>query len=286
MKLHLLNRTSELHRSLTINREVRPNFLRVWHYHPEIELVHVIKSTGTRFIGDNIERFTAGDLVLIGKNIPHMWLNDDGYFEENSSLDTEAISVHFLKEFLGAEFLNVPEMSKIAQMLDKAELGIKFIGVDDDIIYNIKKLSELKPIDQIIRLLDILASLAEHDHIELLSSLGFLDSFRRTENKRLDRIYEFIYENFNVDISAGDVAEKIGMNKSAFSRYFKKVHQKSFTKYLNEMRIGYACKLMLNDEESITGIAFLSGFNNISNFNRQFKIIKGITPTEFISKYK
>ncbi|MDO1511564.1 AraC family transcriptional regulator [Maribacter confluentis] len=286
MKLHLLNRTSELNRSLTINREVKSNFLRVWHYHPEIELVHVVKSSGTRFIGDNIERFTGGDLVLIGKNIPHMWLNDDAYFEEGSGLSAEAISVHFLKNFLGDDFLEVPEMNKISQLLDRAELGIKFIDVEDGIIHKIKELNELRPIDQIIRLLDILALLADHEHYELLSSLGYLDSFRRTENKRLDQIYEFIYENFNSQISACDVADKIGMNKSAFSRYFKKVHRKSFTKYLNEMRIGYACKLMLNDEESITGIAFLSGFNNISNFNRQFKIIKGITPTEFISKYK
>ena len=286
MKLHLLNRTSELNRSLTINREVQSNFLRIWHYHPEIELVHVIKSTGTRFIGDNIERFGVGDLVLIGQNIPHMWLNDDAYFEGNNELSAEAISVHFKKEFLGNEFLKVPEMVKISQLLDRAEMGIKFINVDEKVIHNIKNLSFLRPIDQIIRLLDVLASLALHENFELLSSLGFLDSFRRTENRRLDQIYEFIYENFNSKISASDVAEKIGMNKSAFSRYFKKVHRKSFTKYLNEMRIGYACKLLLDGQESTTGIAYLSGFNNISNFNRQFKFIKGITPTEFSSKYK
>ncbi|WP_419212009.1 AraC family transcriptional regulator [Maribacter sp. X9] len=286
MKLHLLNRNSKSNKSLTINHEVQPNFLRIWHYHPEIELVLILKSTGTRFIGDNIERFSTGDLVLIGKNIPHMWLNDDVYFEEKTALRAEAISVHFKKEFLGEGFFQVPEMAKISQLLDRADRGIKFKEVGSDLICKIKNLNTLIASDQIIALLDVLSSLAAHESYEFVSSLGFLDSFHKTENKRLDQIYEYIFENFNSPISAGDVAQIIGMNKSAFSRYFKKVHRKSFTKYLNEMRVGYACKLLLDNQESITGIAFLSGFNNISNFNRQFKLIKGTTPTEYFSSYK
>ena len=286
MKLHLLSRSSVINRSLMVSHNRYKNFLRVWHFHAEFELVAIIKSAGMRFVGDNIERFDSGDVVLIGKNVPHMWLNDDIYFEEDSTLLAEAIGVHFEKDFLGKDFLGMPEMLPLSHLFDLAKRGIRFLNVKESLLNEFTRLPNLDPTTQVVKIIGILSQLTRHKDYKLLASSTFVNSFHKTENRRLDKIYEYVFENFNKPISSSNVAEIIGMNKSAFSRFFKKTHRKPFTKYLNEIRIGYACKLLLENSESITSIAYLSGFNNVSNFNRQFKIIKGKTPSLYLDDYK
>ena len=286
MKLHLLSRSSVINRSLMVSHNRYKNFLRVWHFHAEFELVAIIKSAGMRFVGDNIERFDSGDVVLIGKNVPHMWLNDDIYFEEDSTLLAEAIGVHFEKNFLGKDFLGMPEMLPLSHLFDLAKRGIRFLNVKESLLNEFTRLPNLDPTTQVVKIIGILSQLTRHKDYKLLASSTFVNSFHKTENRRLDKIYEYVFENFNKPISSSNVAEIIGMNKSAFSRFFKKTHRKPFTKYLNEIRIGYACKLLLENSESITSIAYLSGFNNVSNFNRQFKIIKGKTPSLYLDDYK
>ncbi|MDB2607198.1 AraC family transcriptional regulator, partial [Zobellia sp.] len=138
------------------------------------------------------------------------------------------------------------------------------------------------PTKRICKTIDILSDLSKHDNYELLSSTNYVNAFQKTNNVRLDRIYAYVFENFNDGISASDVAKMTGMNKSAFSRFFKKAHKKPFTRYLNEIKVGYACRLLMEKKESITSIAYLSGFNNISNFNRQFKIIYGLAPSVYM----
>ena len=286
MKLHLLSRSSIVDRSFKVSHNLYKNFLRVWHFHVEFELVAIIRSSGMRFVGDNIERFDSGDVVLIGKNVPHMWLNDDIYFEENSTLKAEAIAVHFKKDFLGNGFLEVPEMNPLSNLFNLAARGIRFLKIKEPLLNEFKSLPNLDPTDQVVKIIAILSHLAKHKDCKLLSSSTFVNSFHKTENRRLDKIYEYVFENFDKSISSSKVAEIIGMDKSAFSRYFKKTHRKPFTKYLNEIRIGYACKLLLEHRESITSIAYLSGFNNVSNFNRQFKIIMGKTPSLYLNDHK
>ena len=286
MKLHLLDRTSVLNKSLTVSHHLYPNFLRVWHYHPEFELVVILQSSGTRFIGDNIAKFQKGEVVLLGKNLPHMWLNDKAYFQGDSSLQAEAIAIHFKREFLGKDFFEIPEMKIISNLFDQAERGIMFLELKNSLINKIKRLVEFEPSTRIIKIIEVLYDLAKHHKYQLLSSSSFASSFHKNENRRLDKIYEYVFENFNDNIHARDVASIAGMNRSAFSRFFKKAHRKSFTKYLNEIRVGYACKLLLENKESITGIAYLSGFNNISNFNRQFRNIHGKSPSSYLKDHQ
>lgn len=286
MKLHLLDRSSVLDKSLSVSHNLYANFLRVWHYHPEFELVVILQSTGTRFIGDSIAKFEEGEVILVGKNVPHMWLNDKAYFLGDQALIAEAIAIHFKREFLGEEFFEIPEMKTISNLLDKADRGILFQGTGDTLIDKIKGFLDYGPTTRIIKIVEVLNDLAKHQEYQLLSSSSFTSSFHGTENKRLHKIYEFVFENFNNNIHASDVADIVGMNKSAFSRFFIRVHRKSFTKYLNEIRVGYACKLLLENEESITGIAYLSGFNNISNFNRQFRNIHGKSPSTYLKDHQ
>ncbi|WP_291870280.1 AraC family transcriptional regulator [Maribacter sp.] len=282
MKLHLLNRASLENSSFTVHHNSYSNFLKIWHYHPELELVTILKSTGTRFIGDSIQKFEVGEIVLIGKNLPHMWLNDEAYFSESSNLTAEALAVHFSLNLFGLHFFEAPEMKHILQMLDRAKQGIKFTGIDKKIIDEIKSLLDLDAFWRTMKFIEILHYLAKHSEYELLSSIGFINSFNKTENKNLDKIYEYVFKNFNKTIRSNDVAAIANMNPSAFSRFFKRIHRKTFTRYLNEIRIGYACKLLLEDKNNITAICYESGFNNISNFNRHFRVITKMSPSEYI----
>ena len=285
MKLHLLDRTSLKNSSFTVKDNCYPYFLKIWHYHPELELVAVLKSTGTRFIGDSIEKFEEGEVVLIGKNLPHMWQNDDAYFDDSSDLTAQAIAVHFKKELFGTEFFNAPEMKHISELFETASHGIKFLGVSTKIIDEIKLMLTLDRFEKTMKFIRILDALSKHKNYKLLSSKGFISSFNRSKINNLDKTYEYVFNNFNNPISLNDVAAVACMNPSAFSRFFKRVNRKTFTRYLNEIRIGYACKLLLEHKVNISTICYEAGFNNISNFNRQFKKIKGISPTDYLRRH-
>lgn len=285
MKLHFIDRKSSVTNSLSVSRNCYSHFLKLWHFHPELELVMIIKSTGTRFIGDNIEKFNEGEVVLLGKNLPHMWINDPDYYAGNSELKAEAIAVHFKKEFLGDSFFEVPEMIKITNLINKASLGIVFTDIDKNLRLKIKNLVDLKDFEKVVSLLQILHELADNKSARVLSSNGFIKPFNQEASQDLEKIYEYIYKNFNKPISSRKVAEIANMNSSAFSRYFTKIHRKSFTRYLNEIRVGYACKMLIEGEQKIISICYESGFRNVSNFNRQFKLIRGITPNEFAKIY-
>ena len=285
MKLHLLNRSCIENESLRVAHNRYANFLRVWHYHPEFELAVILKSSGTRFIGDSIKKFKEGEVVLIGKNVPHMWLNDEAYFQENTELRAEAVAVHFKREFLGKDFFSIPEMKLISNLLDRAGRGIKFRNLEQVLVTKIVDLKNHDSTTRIFKMIEVLFLLAKQEDVEFLSSSSFVNGFHKTENRRLDKIYEYVFENFNKPISSSDVAEIADMNKSSFSRFFARTHKKSFTAYLNEIRVGYACKLLLENNESITSIAYMSGFNNISNFNRQFRSIHGASPSSYLKNH-
>lgn len=280
MKLHLLKRTSDEQQSFSVRLDRYPHFLKVWHHHEAIELVRIKKSTGTLFLGDAIVHFKLGDVVLIGKNLPHMWLNDQVYFRSDRDLIAEAVAVHFKEDFLGRPFFGFPELHRIKKLLAAARFGIKFREIPKSVHGKIDALLGQKDFRRLVLLLEILQELSTVNYRQLVSS-GFTQSLGSSKNEVLDKTYDFIYNNFDRTISAKDVANAVGMNASAFSRFFKRIHQKSFTKYLNELRIGFACKLLMEDKLSITAICFDCGFNNISNFNRQFKKIKGISPSRF-----
>ncbi|WP_420604181.1 AraC family transcriptional regulator [Flagellimonas sp.] len=282
MKLHLLNRSNISGSSFSVSDHKYPYFLKVWHYHPELELILTEKSNGMRFVGDSIQKFAAGDVVLLGKNLPHMWLNNERYFKENIPDAAHAIAIHFKEDFLGDKFFSVPEFSKINELLKRSARGINFQNVDSKIAQSFRTMLTLDPFERAMALIELLNMLSKHQDYQLLSSIGYLDNFMGAQNKRLHQIYKYVFDNFKSEINASQVAEAIGMNSSAFSRFFKKTHRQSFTKYLNEIRVGYACKLLLESENKITAVAYESGFSNISNFNRQFRAVKGMSPSEYI----
>lgn len=281
MKLHLLDRSSLSNTSFTTKVNDYPYFLKIWHYHPELELVVILKSEGNCFVGDSIEKFEVGDIIILGQNVPHMWLNDEDYFQQDSKHSVKAIAIHFKQDYLGGSFFETPEMIHILELFNRARLGIKFLNLNKTIIEDVKKMLGLNGFEKTMSFLNILNVLAKHKNYKLLASNGFLDSFKTTKNEIQDKVQAYIFKNFNRVITLTEVAEIAHMNTSAFSRFFKRVNRKTFSQYLAEIRIGYACKLLLEDKCNIASICYEIGFNNISNFNRQFKLIMNCTPSVY-----
>lgn len=286
MKLHLINRSSLDNSSFTAKLNEYPYFLKTWHYHPELELVAIIKSEGTCFVGDSIEKFEENNVVLIGENLPHMWLNDEGYFKPNSKLKAKAIAIHFKKDFLGKAFFETPEMIHLLEVFNRARFGIKFLKINKILIEEIQRMTELNGFNKTIAFLNILHKLAKHKDYKLLANSGFINSFQVSGNNRLDKVQSYIFKNFTQVITLEEVAAIANMNTSAFSRFFRRVNRKTFSRHISEIRIGYACKLLLEDKYNIAAVCYNAGFQNISNFNRQFKLIMNCTPSAFIKEHK
>lgn len=285
MKARLEKLTLEPKYSFVVQKDDYPYYPTPWHYHPEYELVLVVKSTGQRIVGDRTENFEDGDLVFLGPNLPHAYKNDAIYYKGIPSLRAEAIVIHFREDFLGKDFFHLPEMIPVNQLLDKAKFGLKINGKTRAAIteYMHEMLSESGH-KRIIKLLAILELLSVTNEYEPLASPGFIQKYTASGTERITRVHEYIIINFRKDISLTDIAEVACMSVPSFCRFFKSCTRKSFSQYLNEIRIGYACKLLVEDKYYISKICYESGFNNMSNFNLQFKKITGMSPLQYKKK--
>lgn len=268
--------------SFVLQKDIYPYYPTPWHYHPEFELVLVVKSTGRRTVGDHEENFSDGDLVFLGPNMPHSFQNDPIYYKGDITLTAEAIVIQFREEFLGREFFNLPEMIAVTQFFEKAKFGIKILGDTRlkvaEMMHDMLGLSGMCRITHLLSILEILAC---SDEIQLLANPGFVQQYTVTGNDRITKVHQYIMTNFRRNISLLDVAEVANMSITSFCRFFKACTRKSFSHFLNEIRIGYACKLLLEEKQNISQICFDCGFNNMSNFNRQFKKITGKSPLQY-----
>ncbi len=286
MVSHFIKRNNSIHtQSFSVRHAQLPHFIKLWHHHQELELVYILKGQGTRFIGDSMEPFGPGDLVLLGDFLPHKWQNRPEYFMEQG-LEVEAIIVHFEKTFLSNALEDTIEFNGINNLIKKSERGIQFNGkIKTNAREFLYKIVDTPPgITRMIYLIELLSLLAETNNFQFIASSGYLKSVHEKDLK-LRKVNDFVMNHFQNPISLDDVAKEVCMNKSAFCRYFKKATNQSFSKYLNEIRIGYACKLLRSeDSRTIASISFESGFNNLSNFNQKFKAYTGHTPSSYLQK--
>jgi len=273
--------------SIQIRHESCQYFENPWHFHPELELNLILKSTGTRFVGDSIDSFQADDLVLLGSNIPHHWKNDKEYYDNQSDENAEAIVVRFPELFIGKDQYNLAEMRQLKQLFEKAKRGLLLSGDGKNkVISSIQKMLHYQGIERLIIFLGILNAITNACNLKYLSSEGFMTSLNPKNEKRMNEVYNFITNNFRDKISLAEIAEKANMNPSAFSRYFSQCTGKSVTTFLQEIRLGFACKLLIRDEMSISEIIYESGFQNQAYFNKLFIERKGMTPNGFRRKHQ
>ncbi|MEO6948524.1 MAG: AraC family transcriptional regulator [Ginsengibacter sp.] len=267
-------------------QEFRSSYFETpWHFHPELELVLVLKGTGKRFVGNHICDFKSGNLVLLGSNLPHWYRSDPKYYEPNSLLQSESLIIQFEKRFIGESFLLLHETVPIVRLLEKAAIGLEILGkTREKIVQMMYDIRELKGMDRLLLLLHLLNLLTKSDEVHLLSNNGE-NNINIKDSERINKIYEYVMHNFTEPISLHQVAGIVNMCPSTFCRYFKKRTRKNFIYFVNEIRIGHACNMLIEDNYSITEICFLSGYNNIAFFNRQFKALKKRTPKEFRREY-
>jgi AraC-like DNA-binding protein/quercetin dioxygenase-like cupin family protein len=263
-----------------------PHFDPNWHFHPEYQLFVVLNGTGTRFIGDHVSPFKKGDLVFTGPNLPHLWRSDMEYFEDEKEFWTEGIVIYFHEHFLGEEFLQKNEVYRIRQLFLKAQRGMEIIGETsvkaETLMFELLKGSDFESILTLLNLLNLLANTADYN---LLASAGYSNSLKESDTERMNRVHAYVMKNFREKISLEEVAAIANMTPTAFSRYFKTHANKTFSDFLSEIRIGYSCKLLMEKKMSISQVCYDSGFNTLSNFNRQFKAITHYNPLEYKKKY-
>lgn len=272
--------------SYFVKHDVKSHQGSSWHYHPEMELVYIIRGEGVRYIGENISNFQSGEIVLLGENIPHLWKYDE-QFLKNNDMQAESLAIFFRPDCLGNDLLNLQEAYLLPKLFEKAKSGLLVKGgARAEIEALMKKAADAANLERIIIFLSILKILAETSETEPISinrdSMLQPDKYDKT---RLNEICNYTFNNFNKEITLEEISSIGHLSITSFCRYFKSMTKKTYYNFLNEVRVSQACKLLIEDKFPTNIICYECGFNNVSNFYRHFKKVTGVTPFEYKRKY-
>lgn len=252
-----------------------------WHYHPELELIYFIKGQTDAVIGDGFQHFEEGDLVILGPSFPHVLQENPEYVKTRPDESPFGLILQFTEEFLGPEFILKPELSPIRNLFRKARRGVLFSKtVVEKVSGILLSMHEMAESRKLIALLDVLIILGESYEYEYMTPEDYVYDHSQDE-ERMCAINQYVYKNFKERISIADIAAVANMTETSFCRYFKTRTLKSFTRYVNEIRIAYASRLLNHPRYSVTDVCFESGFNNLSFFTRQFKTIMKQSPQQY-----
>jgi len=306
MKPKLLKVPKTPTHSFSVREDRDPYINNRWHYHVEVELIFFHQGGGTQFVGDHIKRFQPGDIILVGSNLPHYWRFDDAVSGDISAPSSVGISsvprsgepqpstspvhstvIHFTENFWGDAFLDLPETKPIRSLLEKARRGILISAKEEEKIPALmEKIRLSEGVGRIIALIECLSVFAASDRLQLLSSIGFRPDFADSEHDRINAIYDYTFHHFTQQIYLDQVAAVAGLVPNSFCRYFKSRTGKTYTQFLTEIRIGHACKLLLDNRISIKQLCFESGFNNFTCFHKNFRQITGKTPQLYLKEHR
>ena len=261
--------------SLAVREFKARAFKYPWHQHPEIELTWILKGSGLRYVGDSVEPFHAGDFCLLGSNLPHTWLTS----ENELRAMVRSLVVQFDPDRWGKEILELPEFARIADLLDRASHGLCFEGRLAAKTRR-KMFGPTSPLRRFTALLEILEELA-HSDARPLSLAPWAHGRRRDTDSRLNTVFAYLSENARSEVSQADAARRVRLSPAAFSRFFRRAAGKTFQAYVTDLRLSEACRQLLESKRTISEIAFDAGFGNLSNFNRAFRLARGMPPGEF-----
>lgn len=255
-----------------------PEFPFHWHYHPEFELTLILDSYGQRLVGDSIADYGPGDLVLLGPNLPHSWRS--GPIRPGGSAIHRAVVVQFCPNFLGEQFFALAEMESVARLFKHSACGLAFGDTEAgrDTARRLANFLSLTPARRVITLVSVLLDLAAELHPQILSMNRILPMCRVEDQHRIDAICVHLNSHFEEEINFARLSQQIHMDQTALCRFFKRATGRTMTAYVNELRVSAAAQLLTDTDLSVLDIGFQVGFGNYSNFNRQFKRIKGYTP--------
>jgi len=279
MRPQLLKVSKEPGHSFSVRRDLVPYINNKWHFHTEVELIHFKEGRGTQFVGDNMKRFKAGDVVLVGANLPHYWRFDDLYFDAGG---TDVRVAHFSENFWGGSFLDLPENTLLKGLLEKARRGLQVEGeAKDRVAHLLEKLLDSEGMPRVILLMEAMHVLAGSDQLQPLASIGFKHSLGEAEHLRINLIYDYSLRHFRRPIQLEEIAAVANISPNSFCRFFKSRTRKTYSRFLLELRVGHACKLLIENNLSIKQLCYESGFNNFTSFYKYFKLITGKSPLEY-----
>ena len=251
----------------------------LWHFHPEYEIVFVEGTSGTRHVGDHISVYEGSDLVFIGPNIPHL------NFDYGVRTECEQVIIQMKENFLGKDFLDIPEFRSIKTLFDQSHYGLSFTGITKQIVgKKLKELPGLDHFDQLISLLHILKLLANSDQVHILNTIPAGNKSLQKEQHRMDSIYNYVEMHFDQKPDVNFIAEQVNLTTAAFCRFFKKNTKMTFTDFVNQYRVNQAKNYLLQDK-TVSETCFAVGFESLSYFNKLFKKIVGENPSEFKKRY-
>ncbi len=263
-------------RGFTAGNQTLPTYLFQWHYHPEWEIVFIRAGRGTRHVGESVEKFGPGDLVMLPGNVPHTW------FSSHEQVgDSRCTVIHFLPKVWGEAFWKLPELRGFNDLFQRAQRGIQFTGVGvQEVGERMETLGahDSPSIESLAELLKIFALLSQL-RVHWLNAIK--EGGAGWQDARLDGLLEWLESRLGEPITQQEAAAKLQMSPAAFSRWFKLHMGCVFNRYLNEIRVARVCSEIAHGKRSITEAAFESGFNNLSNFNRRFLEVTGLTPKAF-----
>jgi len=257
-----------------------------WHYHNNYEISFITEGSGKRIVADSIEEFQPGDLVFIGPNLPHVWIADKEMLSPTPR-NLEMVFLQFTDDVLGPQLLKIPEFKHIAKALFLSKQGIQIVGHTlNEVSELMLQLPYLKGFERMIHFLKIMDIIGRSDCLIQLASREYLKARFTTGNKRLATIHEYLMNNYREDINLEKIADLVSMAEGSLCRFFKENMGITLFEYLNKIKTDFACKLLMDPDLSITDVCLSSGFNNLSHFNKQFRKITGVTPSEYRKRHK
>lgn len=281
MKPFYTKPTTQFDDSVTMRYEEREQLYPHWHYHDEYELVFMHTSSGERYVGDSINPYSAGDLVLLGSKLPHIWINQ---LEEGKANRAAFTVLHLKPQFVHNSFFELPLMEEVKNLFKNASRGIRFI----DFIAIEKYLHAIhisNSTKRIIAVFELLEQLIAHPHFEYLGSSDYHTIQKSQQNGRFTKIHDYLAIHFREQISLDTLADLVHMTSPAFCTYFKNKTRKTVFTYINDLKIGYSCKMLIETDLNIDQIAHQSGYNSCTFYNRKFKEKIRLTPKEYRRKY-
>jgi AraC-like DNA-binding protein len=271
--------------SLCCRRATGETFSGHWHFHPELEIMLVERSRGIRLIGDSVEPFGPGDLVLVGPNLPHEWINTDVPAHPRHD-HAVGIWAQFPENFLGDGLRRVPEFAPVAALLERSRHGLHFTGpVVEEVAAHLRRMTKGLGVARLADLLIILDLLAHSPDIHVLCRAGYVPKLNRTEAQRIEKVCRWIDSHLTEKITQPAAAAQAALSPARFSRFFRKKMGCTFPTYVTQLRIAHAVHLLVDENAKVTDACFASGFNNLSHFNHQFRRLKGMSPRAFLRHF-
>ncbi len=286
MKPVLRKSIPEVESSFVVRKDTGLRMKNSWHYHSECELLYIKRSCGIWFIGDYKGHFESGDVILLGSGIAHSFVHENRYITDGECGQGEALVTLFLPEIFGESFLNLPESKEIKKLFELSKRGLKMKGLSrSNIGVIMEEILQAEKGRKLINLLTILQLITETKEYEILATEGYLGKTEKLNNDKLNLIIEYTYYNYQKQITIEEIASVVNMTIHSFCRFFKEKTKKTYIQFLMEVRIGQACKLLIEDDMHFAEVGYTCGYNSVSHFNHQFKIIKNTSPLEFKRSY-